>query len=107
MWLVFDGTLPDSAPQWLNIKLESHANTPGIVQTIEMYNWVTDEYELVASQSTSWNVDVTSNIAIPIPMEFVEVGTNKVQARTGWKVDGPIFVFPWTVSIDYVVWLLQ
>ncbi len=106
VWLEFEGTLPDSMPQWLNIKLESHANSPNIGQRIEMYNWLTEAYELVDFRQTSFNVDSTSNVAIPLPMNFVEAGTNRVKARMGWKANGFVLLYPWRVSIDRVVWLL-
>jgi hypothetical protein len=107
VWLEFEGTLPDSVPQWLNVKLESHANTINIRQQIEMYNWLTETYQLVDARQTSFNVDATANVAVALPMEFVEAGTNRVKARLGWKSNGFVLLYPWRVSIDYVVWLLQ
>ena len=107
VWVEFEGTVAAGVPQWLNLKLESSANTPNIVQTVEMFNFVTGQFELVDTRATTFNVDKAHNIAIPIPDEFIQPGTNLVRARSGWRQDGFTLLFPWTVRIDFVVWLLQ
>ena len=106
VWVEFEGTVA-SVPQWLNLKLESSANTPGIAQTVEMFNFETEQFELVDTRPTTFNVDTTHNVAIPVPNEFVQPGTNLVRARNGWRQDGFTLLFPWTVRIDFVVWVLQ
>ena len=107
VWVEFTGQIPNATPQWLNIKVESNANTPGIIQTVEVFNWVSDEYDLVATRPTSFIADGITNVAIPLPMEYVQPDTESVKARLGWKADGFILLYPWEVQIDYVAWLLQ
>jgi hypothetical protein len=91
----------------LSVALEASANTVGLNQTIEVFNYVSGAYELFDSHSASFNndsvttVDLTANIS-----EYVEPGTGEVKIRTGWKKSGLILFFPWTICIDEVVWTL-
>jgi hypothetical protein len=105
VWIAFEGTLPFDNPQDLSVTLEASVNTVGISQTIEMFNWNSQQYELVDTHSASFNsdsvvtVDLTGNVT-----DYVEVGTGTVKSRVGWKKSGLIILFPWTVCIDQVVW---
>ena len=77
----------------------------GLTQTIEMFNWNTNEYEEVDAQTASLNsdsvvtIDVTANIA-----DYVQPGTGAVKTRAGWRATGIILVYPWTICIDQVLW---
>ena len=107
IWVEFEGEVTSGMPEWLNVKMEAQVNTTGIIHQVEMFNWNTNSYEVVEIRDTSFNVDRIDNIAIPVPADYIQAGTGAVKARLGWKKDGFIFIFPWTVSIDYVVWLLN
>jgi hypothetical protein len=85
--------------------VEASANSPGLWQTIEMFNFVSGQYEQVEAQLASFNadsvlvVDLTKNA-----VQYIETGTGTVQARIGWKSNGIVLAFPWTICIDQVVW---
>lgn len=105
VWIEFSGTLKSDSPATLSVTLEASVDTVGLTQTIEMFNWNTDQYEEVDAQSASLNfdsvatIDLTANIAA-----YVERGTGAVKTRAGWRATGIIFVYPWTTCIDQVVW---
>jgi hypothetical protein len=105
VWLIFNGTLPSDSPATLSAKLEARANTVGLNQTIQAFNWNSGQYELVDSRNASVNndsvatVDLTNGIG-----SYVEQGTGAVRLRIGWRATGPVFLFPWTICIDQVVW---
>jgi hypothetical protein len=106
VWLEFIGTSPTQTPTFLNVKLEAKVNTLGLQQRIEMFNWTTNQYELVDARAASLNVDGIVSVNVAIASDFVQAGTRRVKARLGWKQTGLVFLFPWTVSVDQVVWLL-
>lgn len=101
VWIVFEGDLSSDSPTSLSVTLEASANTVGIIQTIEMFNWSTGQYEEVDSQSASLNsdsvvtVDLTANIT-----EYVSAVTESVRARMGWRATG----IGWQICIDQVSW---
>ena len=108
VWLIFDGTLPSDLPTSLSVTLEASANTPGLTQTIEMFNWGTGQYEEVDVSGASFNADsvVTVDVSASI-LDYVEFGTGSVRSRIGWRQTGIIFIYPWTISIDQVVWIAE
>jgi hypothetical protein len=57
VWLAFDGTIPIDNPISLSVAIEAHANTVGLTQTVDMYNFVTGQYEQVDSRAATFNGD--------------------------------------------------
>lgn len=105
VWIEFSGDLASESPSSMSITMEASANTSGLTQTIEMFNWNTGQYELVDSQSASVNSD--SVVEVDLTSEstnYVQSGTAAVKSRIGFKATGLIFLFPWTASIDQQVW---
>jgi hypothetical protein len=106
VWLEFEGMLPTNQPTSLEFSWEVHANTVGLAQTIELFNYESGGYEVlhVGSASLSdWTTTVTVDGNF---LRFVEASTSAVKARLGWKSVGPVALFPWTVDLDRVVWLI-
>ena len=70
-----------------------------------MFSFNSCQYELADAQAaligrdSIVTVDLTDDIS-----DYVESGTGAVKTRTGWRATGIIFVFPWTICIDQVVW---
>ena len=105
VWLILDGTLPSDSPSSLSVMLEATANTSGISQTIDMFNWNSGMYEEVDVTAAGFNNDLVVTIDVSAGlMDYVQAGTGAVRSRIGWRVVGPIFIFPWTISVDQVVW---
>ncbi len=105
VWLIFDGVYPDNGPTDLIVSLEATATTPSLTQTIEMFNWNTQQYEQVDSSDASFNndtvfsKDVTAGIT-----RYVDPDTGAVRSRFGWRATGLVLQYPWTISIDQVKW---
>ena len=106
VWVEFESSVSGS-PDWLNVRIESRANTINILQTVEMFNWTTNSFEEITALPTSFNVDAANTISVPMPSRFIQAGTGNVKSRVGWRQDGFILLFPWTVNIDQVIWLTQ
>jgi hypothetical protein len=71
-----------------------------------MYNWNTAQYVVVGTNAASFNNDATNNYNVTSGIaNYVQAGTGQVRSRFGWRRTGFIFLFPWTVSIDRVVWI--
>lgn len=104
VWLIFDAELTANDATELELSIETQANTPGLNQTTEIFNWTTGEYEQVDVQDASFNSDsvTTTNLSGQID-DFVS-GSSGVRARTGWRRTGFTILFPWSVSVDQVLW---
>lgn len=105
IWLIFDASLSNDGPASLDFAIEVSANTPGITQTTEAYNWNTSQYEVVDSQSSSFNTDAVISVDLSGSAgDYVEAGTGGVRTRAGWRKTGFTILFPWTICVDQVVW---
>jgi hypothetical protein len=108
VWLIFDGTLSSDNPNRLFMTLEANANTAGLFQTMEMYDWNTKTYDVIDVRAATINndsvvlVDITKSVA-----DYVQSGTGRVRCRFGWRQQGIVFLYPWIVSVDQVVWTVE
>ena len=108
VWLEFVGTLPSDAPTSLSVTLEAQANTLGLAQTIDMFNWNSGQYEPVDSRAASFNTDSVATVNLTASIsDYVQSGTGTVKTRMGWRATGPVLLYPWTASIDQVIWSVQ
>jgi len=105
VWMVLDGVAPTANPSELKFILEAGAQTAGnYTQKIELFNYVTQSYELVDSRpasmtETTVEVTVTGN-----PARFIEPGTLSMKAQVTWKATGLTMAYPWLIGIDQAVW---
>ena len=102
---VLDGTLSTDKQDSLELAFESNANTVGLTNTIEVFNWNIDKYELVDSfvpsvgTDSGRTVDLTAGIA-----DYVQPRTNAVRCRIGFQQSGPVLFFPWQIRVDKFSW---
>ncbi len=101
----FVGALPTDNPEVLTVTLEATGSTLFLTQTIEMFNWNSGQYETVDSRITSWNDDSVVTIDLTSTADdFVQPTTGAIKTRAGWRANGFILSYPWTVCIDQVAW---
>jgi hypothetical protein len=104
VWIEVEATSPTDIPANLTFTLESRGNTGNLKQTVEFFNFDTDSYEEVDMRDAT-----TSDSSIEIQpagdvTRFVQPGTGLMQARIGWRSQGLIALFPWTISVDQTAW---
>ena len=104
--VVVTGTSPVETPSELRFKLEASVNTPGLTQTIELFNYGTSSYEEVdlaipGASDTTVEVAITSN-----PERFVQAGTREMRARIVYKQVGLTLLWPWSARLDQTVWTI-
>ncbi len=101
--LDFFGTLPNDSPASLDVTIESSANTVGLELTFSFWNYNTDSWDVVGSDTQSLNADTVRTFA-GNPADHVEAGTGEVRTRYEVRVVSPIFLFPWLDCVDHVFW---
>jgi len=105
-WVVVEGTAGTAAPGEFTFVLEASANTAGLTQNIELYNFDTEAYELVDTRVAAGS-DAVVQVALDGDLSrFVEPDTLEMKAQVTWKANGPITLFPWAVGIDQSVWIV-
>ena len=105
VWFTTELNTPVSAPTNLRLMIEANVSTPNLAQIVEVWNWNTGAFEKPIDYDFEANFltdrlrvyDLTDRIS-----DFVEPGTGNVRTRTGWKADGFVLGFPWTVNVDRI-----
>jgi len=108
VWVEFLGISTDSDPEMLSFTLEAKANTPNIMQEIELFNVVTGDFESLDIRNASFNVDSVVTVAATGDVSrFIDAADNNVvRARGAWRATGFVLLFPWTDSIDQAQWTI-
>ena len=105
VWLELDGTAPTDTPTGLKFTLETNVSTPGVTQTILLYDYVAQAYEEVDSRTAPFGNDLIVEIQVDgDPSRFIEPETMAVKAQLTW-LPGPLVIeYPWNVNIDQANW---
>ena len=102
--VVVTGTSPVEVPSELRFKLEASTNTPGLTQTIELFNYDTSSYEQV-DLSVPGPTDAIVEVAITTnPGRFVQAGTREMRAKVLYQQVGLTLLWPWSGRLDQAVW---
>jgi len=101
--LDFIGTLLDDSPATLDVTIESSANTVGLGITVSFWNYNTNSWDVVGTETQSLNSDTVRTFA-GVPADHVEAGTGEVRTRYEVRQVSLIFVFPWLDCVDQVYW---
>jgi len=104
VWIEFSATVPNQNPSSMVFAIETRASTPNILQTIELFNFDVGVYEVVDTRMITMTDSVAEYQVIGDPSRFIESDINQVRARIGWKANGIVFLFPWSISIDHCSW---
>jgi hypothetical protein len=105
--LVVDGTAPTGEVLGVSFDLVAKANTVGLTQTIELWDWNAGAYVVLGSQSSTMSDSLQSVSAGGVLSRFVQSGTRAVRARVTWAQTGPVMVWPWAASVDQAVWRVR
>ncbi|MDQ2985134.1 MAG: PQQ-dependent sugar dehydrogenase [Armatimonadota bacterium] len=101
------GTSPFPNPSDLDFVIEIGASSSSIRQTVELYDFVDQRYEVIDFENVTTS-DVRYTISPPAPVSnFVEVGTREMRARISYIATGPIFSVPWQARLDMIHWTCE
>lgn len=102
--LVVEGTSPIQSPLEFAFRLEAHVSVSNIQQTLELYDFSTQEYRQVDQRMATLSDSVVNVSITSQPERFVEQGTGRVRARIRYKSLGPVLTYPWFVFVDQTIW---
>ena len=100
--VIVNGTAQLAAASNLEIDVTAHS-TANIAQGIDAFNWTTNAYVTVDSRAAS-TTDSTVKVSIPNASQFIQSGTKAVRVRLRYFQTGPTIIFPWSASLDQVIW---
>jgi outer membrane protein assembly factor BamB len=104
VWLTVEGTASTASPSEFSFTLEAKANTSGLRQRIELYNYVSQSFEEVDSRAATTTDSVVEVVVTGDLSRFIDPGTLAMKAQLTWKPTGPVVIWPFTVETDQTVW---
>lgn len=102
--MVLEGTSPVATTPELRFAVESRANQANLRQTVELFNFNTNMYEVLASANLPTVDTVVEIVVNSSPSRFIDPATRTVRAKLSYRAVGPVFSYPWLISIDRAVW---
>lgn len=98
-----DALAPAGTASELKFKLEARANQGNLSQGMYMFNFMTGVYDVMdvrAATTTDSTVEVT------VSMNASNyIGPNReLRSRLNYRATGPVFSYPWLISVDQVQW---
>ena len=99
-----DATAQSTTASTFRFKVESAANQGNIRQTISLFNFNTNSYEQLDTRIATTNDTVVEIVVTTNASRFVNPATGAVRSLIAWKAAGPVFSYPWLVSVDQVRW---
>ena len=105
VWLELDAVSTSGHPSGLRFQLEANVSTPGLEQTVEVFNELNGAFETVDAGPASFNVDqvVTHDFNGTEMFNFLDAN-DSLRAKLSWRQVGFIINFPWEVRIDQAGW---
>ena len=105
VWLELDAVSTSGHPSGIRFEIEANVSTPGLEQTVEVFNEVNGAFEVVDSGPASFNVDqvISHDFNGTEMFNFLDAN-DSLRARLSWRQVGFIINFPWEVRIDQAGW---
>lgn len=104
--VVFDGTAPWQHASKMSVAMTARANTPGLSQSLEMYDWVAGQFEAVDVRAASTS-PVLVQPMLTDPDRFIEQGTRLVRARVRVNRTGLTLLWPWSYFFNELSWQIN
>ena len=101
--VIVNGTSTVASVTDLRLSMTDHVNTPGLTQTIELWDYVASAW-VKAGSKTATTSNSSQTVIATNPSRFVQTGTNAIRARVSWKQTGPTLIYRWAAYMDQVVW---
>jgi hypothetical protein len=104
--VVFSAPAPTFVPASMTFSLEARASLGGIVQGIDLYDWVAGSWVTVDLRPAA-PLDQVVSIPLANPGRFVERRTRAMNAQVRFRALGPRPAGGWDASIDAVAWTVR
>jgi len=101
------GNAVDTEFNTLKIQLEGLANSPNLLQSIEIFDHFANDFEEVEMQDIELEEGQIEVVLTDNPTRFVTPGSGQIITRLNFQPQGPVILFPWSIGIDKLNWVLE
>jgi hypothetical protein len=99
-----DSVAPLPTVTGLTIKVEAQANTPGVYQWIDLFDYSINDWVNVDGRYASVKADAVVVVPASNPNRFIQLGTRLMRAQIRYRAVGPTLISLWQAKIDQVQW---
>lgn len=105
--LVVESVAPAGQVMGLGLELVAKANTPGLSQRVELFNFATGQYVPYGAVAATLS-DSTQSVSVGSGFaNYVQPGTGLLRAKVLWYRTGLTLLWPWSVSVDQAQWKVR
>jgi len=90
-----------TTPGDLWIVTEASASSNNVDERVELWNWNTNSWNLVATHTDMTNVDKARSVFVGSPANYVN-GSNHIKTRVSYILTAPSLSFPWQADVDHI-----
>lgn len=94
------------SPSKLTFKYVASASSTGLTQTLSLYNFTSNAYEVVDSRPATVGLSTVTVTPSGDLSRFVNQSTGEVRALGTYRATGPVSQVGWQASIDQVQWTI-
>ena len=94
------------SPQILNFSIESKATSPSVRQTIRLFDFDANTYIEIGAGACSTSDNFVEITLEENPERFIGPD-GRLLCQVEYKAVGPVFAYPWMVSIDSISWTVR
>lgn len=102
-----DAVAPFASVTSLRFKLEAQVTAPGLQQSVDLFDYSTNEWVNVDVRSPSVNTDGVATITVNNPNRFIQPSTKKMRAQIRYRQIDVTGSRLWQAKIDQVQWQLE
>jgi hypothetical protein len=106
--MVVDGTTSNISPASLKFRVEARSSVAGLVQTIELWNYQSNSYDLLNTSATA-TTDSTVDVTAATPGNYLggNGATRTLRSRVSYRQTAPVLSYPWLVDVDQAAWIVS
>jgi hypothetical protein len=102
----FAAEAPTFTPASITFTLEAKATEGGLVQRIDLFDWIAGSWVEVDARPATL-VDQVVDVLLTDPARFVEPGARTMTAQVRLNASGPFGTRTWASHIDRVAWTVR
>ena len=102
--VLFFGNVVDTDISQLTIDLEASANTINLLQSVEVFNVITNEFEAVDMRNAELSDSQIEVVLTGDVTRFVTPASGQIITRLKFNPQGPVVFFPWSIEVDQLNW---
>ncbi len=102
--VILESVAPNASVRALSFITEASVTSTGLQQTVELFNFTTNQYVLFDARAATRTDSVVEVLVGGNPLDYVNSANRHVRTRVSVKPAGPLLSYFYTANLDQTVW---